>query len=420
MSGVRQGARHLAAGVILSATLVAPLQAQVWPPISNEIKRGRVRVGPLALTPRFELRNAGVDTNVFLTPTEPTRDTSVVLRGSLDGYLPVGPRLRLVGAGWLDFNYFKTISAESSTDPGGEGHFEFDIWRLTLIGGGGGFRSRQLYTTDIDERIERREEWWSAGSRLRITNQLNIEFGVEDRKYRWGESVTSGGQVASQLDRDTTTYEGAARVRLSALTDLVASAERIEDTFLVATPGLETTTSYRYLAGFEFGERAFMTGRILAGVRDIPAGLAGSAPIYRGPVIEASVVVPFVQSVRLSAGYSRDVSYSASSGTTVDPSQRNAYLHDRIQGDLDVEGPLDVVLRLTGGYENARYLRPVATADGSIDRRDRVYAAGASLLWRIGDTVLLGVTALHSRRDSNDPAGIYDRWQYGVQGFINP
>ena len=190
---------------------------------------------------------------------------------------PIGSRFRLVGSGWLDYNYFKTFPAERSTDPGGQGHLEFDLWRLTPFVGGGGFRSHQLYTTDIDERIEHSEEWLNAGSRLRLTSQLSLEFGVEDRKLRWGESAVSGNQIADELDRDSTIYKGGARLRLSALTDLVASAERLEDTFLVAPPSLATTISYRYLAGFEFGERAFMTGRILAGVRDIPAGSAGSA-----------------------------------------------------------------------------------------------------------------------------------------------
>ena len=174
-----------------------------------------------------------------------------------------------------------------------EGHLEFDLWRLTPFVGGGALRSSELYTTDIDERIERTEEWLYAGSRLRFTNQLGIGLGVERRKYRWGESVVSGSQIADELDRDSTTYKGEARLRHSALTDLVASAERLEDTFLVAPPSIATTVSYRYLAGFEFGDRAFMTGRLLAGVRDIPAETAGSAPAYRGPAVQAALSAPF-------------------------------------------------------------------------------------------------------------------------------
>lgn len=74
----------VAAAATLSAALPRPAQAQFWPPFADKDKKGRFHVGPLALTPRLELRNAGVDTNVFVTPSDPTRDTAIVLRASTD------------------------------------------------------------------------------------------------------------------------------------------------------------------------------------------------------------------------------------------------------------------------------------------------------------------------------------------------
>lgn len=419
MSAARRAATHAAFAAILSAALTAPARAQFWPPISEKLKQGRFHLGPIAVTPTLDF-TAGVDTNVFLTDTDadPVTDKSVILRGALDAYCPVGSRFRLVGSGWLEYNYYKSQTAERSTDPGGRGHLEFDLWRLTPFVGGGTFRTHQIYTTDIDERIERNEEWLYAGSRLRFTNQLSIGLGVERRKYRWGESEVSGSQIANELDRDSTTYRGEARLRLSALTDLVASAERIEDTFVEAPPSIANTVSYRYLAGFEFGERAFMSGRLLAGVRDIPAESAGTAPVYRGPAVQAALIVPFLHRLRLTTGYDRDVYYSAEGGAS--SAARNAYTYDRLQGALEIEGPSKLVLRLSGGYENARYLRPVQTPDGPIDRRDEVFTMGAGLFWRIGQNALLGVGALRTDRQSNDPGNDYERWHYGLQGFFNP
>ena len=417
MSTARRAATTAAVAAILSAALTVPARAQFWPPISEKVKQGRFHLGPLAVTPTLDF-TAGVDTNVYLTETNPVEDTSVILRGALDAYCPVGSRFRLVGSGWLEYNYFKSQAAQRSTDPGGRGHLEFDLWRLTPFLGGGTFRSHQFYTTDIDERIERTEEWLYAGSRLRFTSQLSIGLGVERRKYRWGESAVSGSQIADELNRDSTTYRGEARLRLSALTDLVASAERLEDTFLVASPSLATTISYRYLVGFEFSERAFITGRFLAGLRDIPDETAGSAAAYRGPAVQAALSMPFLQRLRLTAGYDRDVDYSAE---RADSALRNTYTYDRLQGALEIEGPLRLVLRLSGGYEDDHYLRPVQTPDGPIDRRDEVFTMGAGLFWRIGQNALLGVGALRTNRQSNDPgAGDYARWHYGLQGFFSP
>jgi hypothetical protein len=85
-----------------------------------------------------------------------------------------------------------------------------------------------------------------------------------------------------------------------------------------------------------------------------------------------------------------------------------------------VDAPLDFVVRLTAGYENANYVRPYPVPGGEIDREDRVYLAGFSLLHRLGETALLGFTAQHTTRESNYPGAGYSRWQYGLQGFFVP
>ncbi len=419
----------LAAAVTIAALIAAappPVCAQFWPQLTDKDKKGRFRIGPLALTPRVELRNAGVDTNVFITPTDPTRDTAVVLRATADAYLPVGRRVRLAGSGWADFNYFASEDDQSSTDPGGQGRVEVDAWRLTFIAGGGGFHARQLYSIDIDQRIRRSEQFVDGGVRLRLSTGLSAEAGVDRREYRWNptpqQAVNGAGEfVKAQLDRDSTDWKGGLRYRLTTLTELVGSVEKIDDTFLYAVPGLETTTSYRYLAGLEFGERAFLTGRFLAGVRTIPADGAGSVAPYTGPAVQAAVVVPFLRRLRLNLGYDRDLYYSAEGGrSAADLASRNTFTYGRLYASLDVDTALDLVLRLNGGYENAHYLRPYPLDDGAIDRTDQVYMAGASLFRRIGENALLGISAIHTRRTSNYPGGEYSRWQYGISGSLSP
>lgn len=406
------------AAIALAAANLA--SAQFWPELTDRQKKGRFRLGPLAFTPRLELRNAGVDTNVFVSPVDPTRDSSIVLRAATDVYLPVGRRVRLAGTGWLDFNYFASSSDQSSTDPGGQGRVELDAWRLTFVGGGGGFRSRQLYSTDIDERIERSEQWVNGGIRLRLTSQLRLEGGLESHEYRWNPTPEQDPAVKAQLDRDSRVWRGGLRYRLTPLTDFLASAERVEDTFLAAPAGLATTTSYRYLAGFEFREKAFLNGRFLGGIRDIPAREAGSVPPYTGPAFQASIGTRFLQRVRLSVSYDRDVYYSATGGFVDESPLRNTFTYSRLNGSLDVDSPLALVLRFTGGYEDAKYLRPYPVAGGTIDRRDQVCLLGFAILRRLGDSALFGVSAVHTHRDGNYPGGDYSRWQYGVQGYLNP
>jgi hypothetical protein len=403
------------------AAAAAPARAQFWPDITDKQKKGVFHAGPVALSPKLELKNAGVDTNVLVAPTNPIEDTSIVLRLSSDVFVPVGRRARIAGTGWLDFNYFASESDQRSTDPGGQGRAEVDAWRLTFVAGGGGFNSSQLYSTDINERVKRNEKWLNGGFRLRLTSQLRLDAGVEDHEYRWYPTPEQGTTISDQLDHDSTVWKGALRYKLTPLTDLVASAEKMDDTFLVSPPGLATTTSYRYLGGFEFGEKAFLTGRFLGGVRNIPEAGAGSTVPYTGPAFQAAIAVPFLQLCRLNLTYDRDVYYSATGGLVANGLLRNTYTYSRLGAFLDIDMPLELVLRLTGGYDDAKYLRPYPVpGEGLIDRRDQLYAGGVSLLRRFGDHALLGITALHTRRASNYPGAEYSRWQYGLQGSIIP
>ena len=405
----------------LALGAAAPARAQFWPELTDKQKKGRLRLGPLALTPRLELRNAGVDTNVFVTSSNPVEDTTIVLRASSDVFVPVGRRVRLAGTGWLDFNYFGDADDQGSVDPGAQGRVEVDASRLTFVAGGGAFSSSQLYSTDIDERIERNEDWLNVGFRLRLTSQLRAEAGVEDHRYRWYPTPDQDQAVKAQLDRDSVVWRGALRYKITPLTDVVALAEKVDDTFLVAPPGRATTTSYRYLAGFEFGEKAFITGRFVGGVRDIPDDSAGSVEPYTGPAFQASITTPFLQRFRLGLGYVRDVYYSSTGGRLEEGIVRNTYTDGLLSANLDIDVPFELVLRLTGGYENAQYLRPFPVpGEGFIDRRDQSYTGGVSLLRRIGENALIGLTALHTRRESNYPGASYSRWQYGLQGSVNP
>jgi len=125
--------RGLVAAVATALSLAAATNATAQYN-KTEPPKTRFRVGPLRFTPKLELRNAGRDTNALLDPTDPLADTSIVVRGTVEGFVPVRRRARLFGEGWLDWSYFRSLSTERSTDPGGEGRAEVDLGPFTLTG----------------------------------------------------------------------------------------------------------------------------------------------------------------------------------------------------------------------------------------------------------------------------------------------
>ena len=389
----------------------------------TEPPKTRFRAGPLRFNPKLELRNAGRDSNVLLDPTNPLADTSIVVRATVDGFVPVRRRARLFGEGWLDMSYYRGLSTESSTDPGGQGRAEVDLGPFTLTGGGGALQARQLYSIDIDQRILRQERWVNGGAEWRLSRRFVASGGAEQRSYRYDPSVGGLGgslRTAATLNRNNITGTLAARFKLTSMTTAIATGDVIEDEFQLAAPGLSTTRSYRYMAGVELGEKAFISGRFLAGMRDFPTSSAGSLPSYRGPAFTGTLTLPLFNRLRLAGTLLRDVYVSAQAVRTAEERARNAYILTSLQGSAEIDLPLELVGTASAGYSDANYLLPTTLGGVPFPRVEHLYSVGGSLLRRFSDSVRVGGTVTYYRRVSTIPGNSYDRWVYGVSAAIVP
>jgi hypothetical protein len=387
----------------------------------TEPPKTRYRLGPLRFNPKLELRNAGRDTNAVLDPTNPVEDTSVVVRGSVEGFLPVRSRLRLFGEGWLDWSYFRNFDTERSTDPGGEGRAELDVGPFTLVGGGGGLQARQLYSIDIDERLLRQEKWGNAGAEWRVTRRFLVSGGAEYRTFRFDPGAGADAlRTAASLNRDNLTGTAALRYKLTSMTTAVATAQLIEDEFQVARPGLDVTRSYRYLAGLEFGHTALVNGRFLAGIRDFPSSTSGSLPSYTGLALVGELAWPVLPRIRLIGTAVRDVYVSSVSVVSVEERGRNTYVLTAFDGGAEVDLPLALIGRATMGFTESKYLLPTTVEGIPFDRVEHLYTVRGALLRRLSDNLRVGGTVTYYRRLSTLPGNSYERWLYGISAEFVP
>jgi hypothetical protein len=414
-------ARILALATALAALAVAP-------PVAAQYRgtaplKSRFHLGRLGLAPQLELLYAGRDSNVFLDTTYRQDDTSMVLRGSLDGFYPVGKRVRLFGTGWLDWNYYGTFTTQSSLDPGGEGRAELDLGHFTLMGGGGGFQARQRYTIDIDQRVLREERYGYGGAEWRLTRKLSLSGGAEGRTYRYDSSsrTASGNlQAAASLNRNSLTGRVDLHYRLTSMTTAVASAEVIEDEFQVSAPGLSTTRSFRYLAGVTTARKALISGSLLVGLRDLPARSSGSLPAYRGPTYQGTLAMRLFNRGRLTGTLLRDVFVSATPALTADDRARNAYVMLSTTVGLDWDLPLKLVGGATLGFTEADYILPTLVSGVRFPRVDHLYSAGGTLMRRFTESIRVGGSVTFYRRVSTLPGNSYERWTYGVSAVFVP
>ena len=315
-----------------------------------------------------------------------------------------------------------TRDNQRSTDPGAQGRFEADAWRLTFVAGGGAFNSRQLYSTDIDERIERNEEWVNGGFRLRLTSQLRAEAGVEDHRYRWYPTPDQDQTVKDQLDRDSVVWRGALRYKITPLTDVVARRRRSTTPSSSRRPAAPTppptatsraSSSARRPSSPDGSWAACATSRRTARAASSPTRAPPSRPRSRHRSSSASASA--------SATSATSTTRPPAAGST--EGDRAQHLHRR---PPQREPRHRRAVR--AGAAPHRGLReravpapfPGGRRRASSTAGTRSYTTGVSLLRRIGDNALIGLTALHTRRESNYPGGSYSRWQYGLQGYVNP
>jgi hypothetical protein len=410
------------AAVALAATLAVPLVAAA---AESRVRAGRYQLGRLQLTPRLQLKNAGVDTNVFQTLQQPVRDEVVVLSPRLEGALPVGRRLRLTGMGLLETSYYRRQDEERSTDFYGEGRAELDLGPFTLFGGGGGGQFTQRFSIDIDERLKRQEEQGYAGVTWRLTRRLSATAQGRREILTFAPGrFRLGGDVKEAMDRDTLAGTGQLRFALTSRTTLLASADAIEDRFFSQPRGgPRRRESYRFLGGVELTPRALVSGKLLAGVREFPGTLlAQGSPSYRGPVVSADITLPLRPYARLHGVAERDVLYASSVVEVGRLRYRNAFVLTRFQGEALMDLPWGLLGLASAGFEQSRYLLPYPYPnDASLsDRVDHRYTAGFSLVRRLGESVRLGGHVGWARRVSSLPLFSYQGLRYGLTAEVVP
>ena len=406
------------------ALVAAAVVASALPASAAEREKkkrpGRFRVGPVYLTPKLQLKNAGVDTNVFNQRTGEIPDTAVVLSPAVLAAWPVGRRLRLTGESHVDLNYFRRQNSERSTDFGGEGRAEVDIGRFTFFGAGGGGQSRQRFSINLDQRVLRHERWGSTGLTVAPTRRVSATVFGTGHVYEYGSLVVRGVNVKESLDRNDLTGTAQIRYVLSRRTTLVGSADAIEDRFLRQPRAVSRVSrSYRYLGGFEFGEKALVRGKLLAGIREFPA--SPSAPSYRGPALATSLMLPLLHNGLGTFVAERDIYFALTPTTTVvSDRSRNTYVSTRLGGEAVVDLPFAFLGRAHFGFEEAKYLAPYPVGAALARRVDHLWTAGASLLRGFRSGVRVGGTIQWGRRVSNFLGFSYQGLRYGVQAELVP
>ncbi len=358
-----------------------------------------VHVGPVSLYPGIQLRDVGIDSNVFNDSLAPKEDFTYTVLPKLQADLPIGAA-RLSGSSSLGFVDFRMYKDQQSVDGIAEARLEtVDPARLRPFAALGFVRSRERTGVDIDTRALKTGTSMKAGLDVQATAITSFTGWVRRDKTGYGkDEFYQGVALAEQLDHTSHAVAGGAKFAITPLTTITVAAEVEQDRF-TGSP-LRNTDSLRVGPSIDFGTGAVITGRAAIGYRAFKPQNAELSQ-YQGIVGFAGVGFTVFNVTKFDISASRDLNYSydadepyyLDSGARVTVSQR-------------VVGPLDLIV--LGGRQRLRY----QSVGGALltGRTETVTTAGGGLGIRVGDQMRFTLTFDNAhRRTTGSGAREYDR-----------
>jgi len=297
-----------AATLVLLVAFVAASDVRAQEPEQE----GRFITGPLAWTPTLELRDAGVDSNVFNTPTDPKEDVTATARAQVDSVLKLG-LLRATTGGSLEYNYFDRYTSQRGFNRRVATHLELPALRVGPIASVSWAHLKERSGNEIDIRTSRTDLGYAGGIQARVTSKLSIIATAGREKSTYDPGFTFHDvEVARQLNRETTLARVTARVALTPFTSLSIDGTAARDDFPFRPAA--ATDNARVDARFDFAPDAVIHGAASIGYHSMEPYYRGTArsaaAAYSGITSSVDLGYALLGVTRFNARFSRDANYS--------------------------------------------------------------------------------------------------------------
>ena len=357
----------------------------------------RFSVGPLLLYPRLEMREIGIDDNVFNDAENPQRDFTMSITPRLSGDMRNG-RVRTTFVTFLDYVYFQEFESERSLSRSIEGRFETAEGALQPFAMGSMLDANDRVNAEVDARAARRHVMYGGGLRLVFASGTSISLSARRATTNFDEGeLFLGVDLSRTMNTRTDTIDATMRVTLTPLTAWTFTGLLQRDRF--DADSRRDADSVVGSTALEFNPSALIAGRASVGYRRFTPDDA-SLPGFTGVIAQVGLIYSY-EATRVEGTFEHDLRYSFQEQQPyyVTTAGRLVF-RQRVAGPVDVQGIVGSTL--------LRY-RQYAAGETEV-RRDRVPLYGGGLGYRLGDTARLGFNVEWSRRRSDrEPDREYDR-----------
>jgi hypothetical protein len=362
-----------------------------------------VQVGPFALSPRFFLRDIGVDSNPRNVADDPQRDFTFTTGPGLGTWMHVG-RLWVTSESAIEWLYYNETAGQRAFNVKQDLLLELDLLRVVPHAGAGYDRSRRQLNFELDGRLEQTATYASVGVEFKPGARTSIDFQGERRSLSYGDEALDGVLLAGQLNRESQQAGVVVRYALTPLTTLVVDAAVQQDRF--EFDDLRDSDAVRILPGLEFQPFALISGSARIGVKQFRTR-DESVPDYTGLITSVDVAYTLRDRIRFTVRSTRDVEYS------IEPLEP-FYVSNGLDLEIVRVIGLDWDVVLSAGRTTLDY-QAIGNGEvlGRTERTDEVRRYGVGLGRHVGEDIRVGFDVFHAERRSDLPARAYSGWRTG-------
>ncbi|HVW04063.1 MAG TPA: outer membrane beta-barrel protein [Vicinamibacterales bacterium] len=373
------------------AVCAAASVAHAQTPSPDAASQARVQLGGLALDPRLNIRDVGVDTNVYNTATDATQDVTFAVGPALDEWLRAG-RAMVTGRSMLDWHYFQQSSSQRAFDASQAGAADVSLGYIVPHVAARFEQSRERPNIELDARVRQQTKAVAAGVTAKVGAKLSIDLAQERRRIVFDDLIFQSVNLDDILSRREIETTMTARYTLTPLTTFAVRAGH-EDVQFLHSPARDAT-SFFVMPGIEMKPLALISGSAYVGVRRFSPRTA-DIPEFEGLVADVDLSYLLRDLTRLGVGINRDVDFSYN---LADP------YFVATGADLTVTQAIGSGWDVVGRFARTRldYRAEAGSAFATATaRRDHVDVYGFGVGRRLGTDVRVGLDVDRAERRSS-------------------
>jgi hypothetical protein len=296
----------------LALWIAAPVQAQTWTspdPTLRPWLNAHVKVGPFYFVPVFELRDMGLDDNVFNDSTNPKHDLTATadLRSLLGFHFGDANKEVVFGLTQdTDYVWFDRYSSERSLDASLSALFELRTPLFRPWVKWDHLNTHARAGDEIDARVGRHVPDIEVGSDVRFGARLGASAAVRRQDVSYQPDQEFDGVPLETLDITTDDVRVLARYFMTDLSNLAGGVELTHDQSQVQ---LRNAHDRYYFAGVETHDGALLVGQAFAGYKTRTPLDPTVAP-YNGFAGNADMSLVAGEASKIEVSASRDVQFS--------------------------------------------------------------------------------------------------------------